>query len=159
MLCVIFSTDLLRRNAHIRLSISTAFRQANPLRARTLPLLTTRTCFYEKLRRNWRSQTARSAVSFFNPPAARCLNAKVHQPAVLRSIRTQELQEWSPTQEDVDAYVDSLEHELSEESVLIRQRAKGKSGGQRHAPKPKRLSRASDGRVKSFTSRRSETEE
>src|SRR6267378_2984224 len=41
--------------------------------------------------------------------------------AVLRSIGTQELQEWSPTQEDVDAYLDSLEHEVSEESVLMRQ--------------------------------------
>ena len=39
--------------------------------------------------------------------------------AVLRSIGTQELQEWSSTQEDVDAYVDSLEHEVSEESLLM----------------------------------------
>ena len=41
--------------------------------------------------------------------------------AVLRSIGTQELQEWPATQEDVDAYVDSLEHEVSEKSVLMRQ--------------------------------------
>src|SRR6267143_6143625 len=105
----------------IRLSISTAFRQANPFRARRLPLLTTRTCFCEKFAAQLAELNGKISSIGLQPSGSPLPERQGASAAVLRSIGTQELQEWSPTQEDVDAYVDSLEHEVSEESVLMRQ--------------------------------------
>src|SRR6267143_706677 len=77
----------------IRLSISTAFRQANPFRARRLPLLTTRTCFCEKFAAQLAELNGKISSIGLQPSGSPLPERQGASAAVLRSIGTQELRQ------------------------------------------------------------------